>query len=128
MKLVAFLLAILAIFHVQASDLSTPDKTRDMKVCEETAYLMTTAYMLHPVDAQARVNFTNSEKDRIARDTPALRIEDRHLLPAMAAITLHLVELGSLDSAQPLSVETQIHLAARSGAACGLLSGLQRAP
>lgn len=128
MKLVAFLFALLATFNVQASDRKTRDMTRDMKVCEETASLVTTAYILHPVDAQERVNFINREKDRIARDTPDLRIEDRHLLPALGAITFHLVELESLDSAEPLSREIQIRLAARSGAACGLLSGLEGAP
>ena len=123
-KLVGFLLVIFAISYAQASDLEVPDRTRDMKVCEESATLITTAYTLHPVDAQARVNFINSEKDKIARDSPALTIEDRHLLPAMAAITFHLVELGLISSDEPLSVETQIRLASRSGAACGLLSGL----
>jgi len=99
-----------------------------MKVCEETASLMTTAYTLHPVDARERVNFINMEKARIAVDRPDLRIEDRHLLPAMFAITFHLVEVKVLNSGEPLSRETQIRLAARSGAACGLLSGLKGAP
>ena len=128
MKIVAFLFVLFATLDVQAGDLKARDMTRDMKVCEETASLLTTAYTLHPVDAQERVNFINKEKDKIARDTPDLRIEDRHLLPAMGAITFHLVELEALNSAQPLSRETQIRLAARSGAACGLLSGLEGAP
>ena len=128
MKLVAFLLALSASFNVLASDRKTGEMTHDMKVCEETASLMTTAYTLHPVDAQKRVDFINMEKARIAEDRPDLRIEDRHLLPAMGAITFHLVELKVLNSSQELSKETQIRLAARSGAACGLLSGLESAP
>ncbi len=128
MKLVASLFALLAALDVHASDRTTRDMTHDMKVCEGTAALLTTAYTLHPVDAQKRVNFINKGKDRIARDMPSLRIEDRHLLPALGAITFHLVELGSLDSAEPLSKDTQIRLAARSGAACGLLSGTEGAP
>ena len=128
MKLVAFLLALSASFNVLASDRKAGEMTHDMKVCEETASLMTTAYTLHPVDAQKRVDFINMEKARIAADRPDLRIEDRHLLPAMGAITFHLVELKVLDSSQDLSKETQIRLAARSGAACGLLSGLESAP
>ena len=128
MKLMIFLLALFAIFNVQAFDLNTREMTHDMKVCEETASLMTAAYTLHPVDAQERVNFINREKDRMARETPDLRIEDRHLLPAMGAITFHLVELEAHNSTQPLSKDIQIRLAARSGAACGLLSGIEGAP
>ena len=128
MKLMTFLLSLFAIFNAQAVDLNTREMTHDIKVCEETASLMTAAYTLHPVDAQERVNFINREKDRIARETPDLRIEDRHLLPAMGAITFHLVELDAHNSTQPLSKETQIRLAARSGAACGLLSGIEGAP
>lgn len=128
MKLVAFLFALLASIDVHASDRRTRDMTHDIKVCEETAALLTAAFTLHPADAQKRVNFINEGKDRIARDMPNLRIEDRHLLPALGAITFQLVELGSLDSAEPLSKEAQIRLAARSGAACGLLSGTEGAP
>ena len=128
MKLMALLFALLASFNVSASERKTSEMTHDMKVCEETASLMTTAYILYPVDAQARVDFVNVEKARIAASRPELRIEDRHLLPAMAAITFHLVELKALNSSQQLSKETQIRLAARSGAACGLLSGLESAP
>ena len=128
MKFLALLFALLAAFGAQASERTARDMTHDMKVCEETASLLTAAYTIHPVDAQERVNFINREKARIARDKPDLLVEDRHLLPALGAVTFHLVELESLNSTAPLSTETQIRLAARSGAACGLLSGIEGAP
>lgn len=125
MKVLAFLFGLIASFNVQAIDRKAIEMTRDMKVCEETASLITTAYTLHPVDAQERVNFINMEKARIAADPPDLRIEDRHLLAAMGAITFHLVELNVLNSDEPLPVETQIRLAARAGATYGILSGVE---
>ncbi len=128
MRLMTLLLPAFVAFSAQGSDIDTKKMTSDMKVCEETAALMTAAYTLHPVDAQARVDFINSEKDRIVRDALELRIEDRHLIPAMGAVTFHLVELDALNSADPLSRETQIRLAARAGAACGLRSGIEGAP
>lgn len=121
----AFLFVLIASFNVQAIDRKASEMTRDMNLCEETASLITTAYTLHPVDAQERVNFINMEKARIAADPPDLRIEDRHLLAAMGAITFYLVELNVLNSDEPLPVETQIRLAARAGAAYGILSGVE---
>src|SRR5690606_40274988 len=85
MKLVAFLFALLATIDVHASDRRTRDMTHDIKVCEETAALLTAAYTLHPADAQRRVNFINEGKDRIARDMPNLRIDDRHIQPPLGA-------------------------------------------
>lgn len=119
MKTAAIVLALLA---APAGDASDRDR-RDLKVCEEAATLMTAAYTRHPVDAAARAEYINREKERIARDQPDRRIEDRHLLPAMSAVIFHLVELQSLNASQPLSPDTQMRLAARAGAACGKLSG-----
>ena len=124
MKLVTFLLALLSAFAVHASE----SDRGNLRMCEEAAVLVTTAYVLHPVNAQDRVNFINEEKDRLARNKPGLRPEDRHLIPAFTSVTFHLLELQAHGSATQLSEKTQIRLAARAGAACGLASSAIGAP
>jgi hypothetical protein len=123
-KLVIFLSFLLSAFAVHASERDQ----RNLRMCEEAAVLATTAHILHPVNAQERVNFINEEKDRLAKDDPDSRPEDPHLLSALAAVTFHLVELEALNSAVPLSKQTQMRLAARAGAGCGLVSSAIGAP
>ena len=124
MKLVTFILAALTAFSVHASE----SDRRNLRICEEAAVLVTTAYVLHPMNAQDRVDFINKEKDRLAKDEPDFRPEDRHLLPAFASVTFHLVELKALDSTKLIAKETQMRLAARAGAACDFASRAPGAP
>ena len=128
MTFAAFLFALVATINVEASERTARNMMHDIKVCEETASLLTAAYTLHPVDAQERFDFIKRMKNQAARETPDLPIEDRHLLPALGAITFHLVELDLLSSTAPVSIEAQARLAARSGAACGFLSQMDGAP
>jgi len=119
MRVLVLLLLVLGVF-----DASADERDRNnLKRCEEAAVLVTSAYSLHPNNAQERVDFINREKARMAKIEPSMRLEDRYLLPPLVSVPLYLAELNLIDSSTPLSSEIKVHIAARAGAACGLLIG-----
>lgn len=124
MRWVAFVLATLT---APAASAAMP-ADRGLVRCEAAAELVTDAHILHPVDAAARTAYINTERARIGGSSPERRPDDQDLMAAYSSVTFQLVELNLQDSPKPLSRETQLRLAARAGAACGLLQGRRGAP